>query len=275
MSAFSLSTLVDRVVLYPGHPLVQNFHEIDPWLWLLAPVCVATYVVAWRCAPSRTYRHLLLALTAAFTGVFTWLYWRGNNVGFSDRYYRIGGYLLLPAIAAAILRARGWARWLALGCAGVSVAYGVGGYVQRTVHLARLDNVGARGFSQPNISRPALRVVETLDARLPAGDALLLVPSVDIALELERHRRFALPGLRTSAGELRAFRWQGRPRDGLVILVDSAMANDGRLELLLNAFVDVPRTDWQSETIDGWTLWWDRPALTSVCREAIATARHP
>ena len=263
LSAFSLGTFLDRIILYPLHPLVSSYEAVDPWLWLLVPFALWTYVLALRHAPTPLYRDLLASLLLALIGTFVWFYWRGSEVGFSDRYYRPAGFLLLPALIGA-WRERDRVVRIFLGSLfAFSLAYGLASFLLRTHHLRQHASVGARGFSQPNITPPALVALDQINARLPAGSALVHVPTIELALEVTRQRRSSGHGLHDTAEDLARQLYHGRPGCVVVPLPD-VFAADGRADRVLDSFVDLPHSQWHSYATGDWRFYYQGCDLPSL-----------
>jgi hypothetical protein len=131
--------------------------------------------------------------------------------------------------------------------------YGVASFANRAHHLARLDNGGRRGTSQNVLSRDALRVLQTLDSTLPPG-ALVVVPSPEMALDLQRVRRLPTHAAMMDLPQLTKQRWQGRVED-LVVLVDDRMIASGQAAALLGSFVDYSQTQWRIHRHGEWSFY--------------------
>lgn len=255
-SVFSLTNVLGRIFLHPSHPLVASVHALWP-LYLLIAVG-GSVVLVWllkqefsrRPAWARLLVGVLVA-NLAFYGLV--LLWRSTG-GLEERFLKPVGFLLLPSLVASLYESRPrWAGQMLCAILALSSAYGVASFANRAHYLAELSNGGRRGTTQNVLSPEALRVLHALDSALPPS-ALVVVPSPEMTLEIQRVRRLSTHAAMMDTTQLAAQRHQGRV-ENLVVLVDDHMLTSGRARALLDSFTDYSTTTWTVHRYGAWAFY--------------------
>lgn len=253
---FSTGNILGRIFLHPSHPRVASMAELWPIELLLA--FVAVILVAWifrREARERPdYAWLLGGVLAAYAGFFLALLVLGSAAGWEERMFKPAGFLLVAPLVAGVRAERGsWRARLVTLALMVGCAYGVFAAANRALYLHRLDNVGRRGITQHVLSREALQVLHQLDATLPAG-ALVVVPSPEMALELQRTRAMPTHAAMQGLDHIAATPLHGRVGD-LVLLVDTRMIAAGKAAVLAATFKSYAPDAWRVHRYGEWEFW--------------------
>lgn len=255
-SVFSLGSLASRIFLHPSQPLLPARIDLA---WLFAGMSLWTVPLLiwilrreWRIR--REYARVLVGVLAAYTGFFLLVVALGSATGLEDRYFKPAGFLLLPGIVACVIAAKPrFAAVLLGGALVLSCLYGVAAVANRARHLARLDNVGRRGITHNVVSREGLRVLHALDDSLPR-DALIAVPSPEMALELMRVRRLATHAIMMPPEQLAGQPHRGRTPE-VIVVVNQAMRDNGKAEAWLRGFADYPFADWRVHRHGEWFFY--------------------
>ena len=252
----------------PAHPLVPALRELWPLFLLLTAAALAILPVLLKreFVLRPAYARLLVGVIVANLGFYSlMLLWRDID-GMDERFFKPVGFLLLPVIIDLVRATR--PNWVAvlLGVAlALSSAYGVAAFANRAHYLAQVGNAGRRGITQHVISRQALQVLLALDNALPAN-SLIVVPSPELALEMQRTRVLATHAAMMPAASLAQARYHGRVPN-LIILVNARMLAQGQAQALLGSFVDYAAGAWTVHAYADWLFYqqgdftaWPEPA---------------
>lgn len=253
---FSLGNLLGRIFLHPSRPLVASMADL--WPLHLAFAIASIGLLVWlgkREARARpAYAWLLAGVFGSYTAFFGLLLVVGAAAGWEERMFKPAGFLLAPALVDA-LRAD-FSRWrgriVLVVLAGAS-CYGVFAALHRARHLSAVDNVGRRGITQHLLSRDALRALHALDDALPR-DALVVVPSPEMALELRRTRVLPTHAAMHGVEHIASQRHAGRVGD-LVVIVDQRMRASGQAQALIGGFTGYPADAWRVHRYGEWEFW--------------------
>lgn len=259
-SIFSLSNVLGRVFQHPSHPLVASVHALWPLYLLIAlgGTVVLVRLLKQEFLHRPAWARLLVGVVVAnlaFYGCV--LLWRSAG-GLEERFFKPVGFLLLPSLIATLHDSRPpWPGKLLCLLLALSSAYGVGSFANRAHYLTRLANEGRRGTTQNVLSREGLSVLHTLDTTLPPS-SLIVVPSPEMTLELQRVRRLSTHAVMMDAAQLAAERRDGRA-ENLVVLVDERMLAAGQARALLDSFTDYPPSAWTAHRYGTWIFYHQGP----------------
>lgn len=252
-SIFSLGNVLGRVFQHPSHPLVASVHALWPLhlLITLGSTVVLVRLLRQEFTQRPAWARLLLGVVVAnlaFYGLI--LLWRSAG-GLEERFFKPVGFLLLPSLVASLHHPRPrWAgRMLGLLLVLTS-AYGLAAFANRAHHLTRLANEGRRGTTQNVLSREGLRVLHALDSTLPPS-SLIVVPSPEMTLEIQRVRRLSTHAAMMDPAQLVAERRSGRV-ENLIVLVDDRMLARGQARALLDSFADYSPSAWTVHRYGSW-----------------------
>lgn len=255
-SVLSLGTIVGRIFLNPAHPLVATLRELWPLFFLTTSAALAVLPVLLKreFAQRPAYARLLTGVIAANLGFYAlMLLWRDTD-GMDERFFKPVGFLLLPVIVDLVRAARPrWAAILLGGALLLSSVYGIAAFVNRAHYLSQVGLTGRRGITQHVISRQALQVLQALDTALPAN-SLVVVPSPEMALEMQRTRVLATHAVMMPAASFAQTRYHGRVPN-LIILVNPRMLAQGQAQALLTSFVDYPAGAWTVHVYADWLFY--------------------
>lgn len=253
---FSLGNILGRIFLHPANPLASSMAALWPLHACFAIASVALLIwIGKREARTRPdYAWLLAGVVGAYTAFFGLLLIVGAAAGWEERMFKPAGFLLLPSLIDAV---RGeFTRWrgrlVALCLAGASL-YGVVAAVHRARYLHASDNAGRRGITQHLLSREGVRVLHALDDALPA-DAIIVVPSPEMALEVRRTRVLPTHATQQTIPHIRSQPHAGRVGD-IVILVDQKMRASGQADALAASFTSYDAGAWRVHRYGEWEFW--------------------
>jgi hypothetical protein len=197
------------------------------------------------------YAWLLAGVFGAYVAFFGLLLIVGAAAGWEERMFKPAGFLLVPPLVDAV---RGefnrWRGRLAALCLVGASLYGVVAALHRAHYLHVTDNIGRRGITQNLLSREGVRVLHTLDDTLPP-DALLVMPSPEMALEIQRTRVLSTHAAQQTVAYIRSQSHAGRVGD-LVVIVDQQMRASGQAEALLASFTSYDASAWQVHRYGDW-----------------------
>ena len=258
-SPFGLGSMLGRLLLFPGHPLVASPVAMAPIFWICsAASCVFLAKLARLKVLSADYRVWAGALAAVFVSVLGVLITSGAPISLEDRQMFPVGAIIFPAVVV-LARTAAEPLWRIAAAALLTcgIAYGVTAVGVHAHQLSRVANVGRAGFTQHIITPEALGVLHELDDRLGirADASLIYVPSPEISFEVSHARVLSTYDLSLSADELRL-----RTRHGkvpfLAVLSNSVLADGGRDRVVMSSFVDYDPSKWQSRRAGDWTFYY-------------------
>jgi hypothetical protein len=275
-SVIGIGSIISRIFMFPGHPLVVSEESLAPLFWVLAAGIAFLYWALGR--QSRLpgdYGRFAAGMVAGYIVLVGGLGIAGAAVSVEDRQFFPVGAVLLPAIVELALSGSTLAgRVAARAILAFACAYGMFALVVHDRQLMRIANVGRAGFTQHIISREALKMLHELDdAVLDGGPSTLIyVPSPEISFEIQHARVLTTFDLNLSADELRA-----RVRHGrvplLVVLSNSVLEAGGRDEIVRRSFADYSPAGWSRIRVGDWSFFYQGPWPSRVAVPHPAT--HP
>jgi len=272
-SVIGIGSLVSRVFLFPGHPLVGAQESLAPLYWVLAAGAMLLYwALGRRSQLPGDYRPFAAGMAAGYMVLLGGLAVAGASVSLEDRQFFPLGAVLLPALVE-LARSGGALAWRIAARAGLAFAcaYGMFALVVHHRQLMQTANVGRAGFTQHIISREALKVLHELDDAAPAGGTgtLIYVPSPEISFEIKNARVLSTFDMNLSADELRA-----RVRHGrvplLVVLTNSVLEAGGRDEIVRRSFADYSPAGWSRVRVGDWSFFYQGPWPSGVAAQVPA-----
>jgi hypothetical protein len=259
VSVIGLGGVLGRLFLFPGHAVVGAPEDLAPIYWVMAIGVVMFYwALDRKTVLSADYKRFAGGLVAVYTVVLGSLILSGSSISLDERHFFFVGAVLVPAIVELARNgsSRFW-RIVARSCLAVSCAYGGMAVVVHARQLAAASNVGRGGFTQHVISREALSALHDLDDAVSVSriDALVYVPSPEIALDLRHVRVIATSDLFVLPERLRTRHWHGRV-PLLVVLSNPVLEVGGRDEIVRRSFADYSPSEWKRQTVGEWTFYY-------------------
>ncbi len=255
---FGFGGLIDYAFFHPGRELLSTREVIDHLL--LLPAAAATIFMWWRLRTGHAdYARFALLTAAAVAVVFIAALMQGAAVSLEERHLRPLSMLLLVGMVEAFLgTGRRPVRMLFVGMAGLSIAYGLAAYVFHARTNLR-DALGARGVRLHIVTGPALSYLASVDRPDTDGtQPVIYVPAPEAALEL-RHARIIVAHADFESEELLANRaYHGKVRR-LYVLLQTALVDSGKAEIILRSFADYPRDGWKKTTLGEFVVFSSTP----------------
>lgn len=247
----SVHEMLNWLLQRPSHQLLGTDAIV---LWLIAPFGVAAAALLAsqhrKIASDPAYVVFAAVFFLVFLAAMAFLY-RRMEIPPEERHYRPLGVLLLigfVALAANKEVARPLRAVIVAVCVLASV-YGIASFVVRPASeraaavdpysRTRLYLVGADAMG-------ALREAYGRHGR----DALFVLPSCTLAVALPAEARVMCQELDFVPGSiLAAARYRGRVKGPLYVVIQSALADSPKRDLLLHAFADYDQTAWQERRL--------------------------
>jgi hypothetical protein len=257
-SVYGVMGVLSRLLLFPGHAVLEQPSEMAPFLWLLSlGFGYIGFKIARSTSLPRGYGIFVVGMVGAYALVMGILMFRGASISLEDRLFFPPSALCLPALVEMARKGteRAW-RCSAAVLLSVSCAYGIFSACVHASQLRTKANVGRSGITQHIISREALGLLHRLDdgAKRP-NDAIIYLPSPEIALELSHVRCINTFDHSLSADKLRTIKRYGTV-PLLVVLSDPILESEGRTSIVLNNFCDYKPDLWRIRTEGEWTFYY-------------------
>lgn len=241
---FGFGSLVQYVFFFPGRALLDSVTPVNLVLLVPALATLVFLVVRLR-RDYPDYLRFALMVTGLAAGLLFLLLVSGSPIGDEERHYRPAALLLTVGVVEAFLRTRSpLVRGLFAGLASLSVLYGVGSWVNHVRHNLQ-DTLGQRRVRLHSIPGPVLRFVREIDRPDADGDRpLVLVPSPELALEIQKARIVTTDADFQSLAVLASERRSGRVRR-LFVVLPLSLERNGKADAILKSFVDYRPGDWK------------------------------
>jgi xanthosine utilization system XapX-like protein len=246
----SLGDLVHFVFLHPARPLLKS---ATPIYFAMIPLAVATFWLMARRLRTEYDSYLrfagLVGVTFAAVMVAMWL--RGAEIDLDERHFRIPAQLLLVGIVHAFVSvpARPVRTLFAL-VATLGALYGVASFASHA-STALHHPLSIRGFRHNVVSAPVLDFMHAADsdAKRDKTPPIILIPTPELGLEVGQARLIYTHVDFEKPERIRERVWHGRVPKVFVVL-QRRMVSNGKAELTLRAFADIPASQWQMTPID-------------------------
>ncbi len=247
----SLCDLVHFVFLHPARPLLKS---ATPIYLAMIPLALATFWLMARRLRTEygSYLRFTALVCVMFAAVMVVMWLHGAEIELEERHFRVPALILLVGIVHAFVSVRAWpVRWAFALIATLGILYGLASFTNHAAAALR-HPLGIRGFRHDVVSRSVLDFVHAVDRDASGGEPLpvLLVPTPELGLEI-RHARFIYTHADFEKPErIRQRVWHGRvPK--LFVILQTRMMSNGKAELILRSFADIPAGQWRMVPIDG------------------------
>jgi hypothetical protein len=248
MAMFSLGDLAARILQRPGQQMLQSLDSI----YLIASVPTLALLV-WSGRRLKTshpeYVRFAAATAVFYIAAMALIYAKGGALLMEDRFYRPLALVLLIGVVHTVASARPAIR-LPLGAlAAATMVYGISSYIVRLQHNLQAP-LGNRGFHHGTLTHDGLALMRR-ELQGADGGTVVWTMMPEIALEVRGARVLVNAGIEQQLG-LRTYK--GRAKRVLVF-VDETIIKDGRVEIVLQSFVDYDRTKWVATKAGDSTLF--------------------
>ncbi len=252
-SSVSLTALLDRLLLFPGHALA-NSGTVDFLIASLLAIPLTLLSCLALLQTARTNRQF-----AVFTGVLVLAYGAmlastfglGGAVSIEERHCLTASILLLPAFVLTAARVRPSVARCGLSLVALSFClYGTGSFAARLLQNLHRP-LGARGFRLTGTAGGAATFVHArlADARRRGLEPLMYSTEPEVYLEyFGEARLLANHGDLDPADYGRRFVYRGRT-GRTIIMVPRRLVATGRADAMKAEFVDYDRNGWRTVTI--------------------------
>ncbi len=248
-------SLMGRAFMISGLGFEEGWSRLAPALAIASPIALGLYFGLSR----RKEPFMRLAGTVALVSglMLCVLIGCGGNISQEDRHFRPAGLLLLAVLVhfcAARQAGRPRLQLAARGVLAAVLVFGIGAAVQRHLNLRRLTHPAGNHTSLADMPPNVLREARSMAAAASGSDAILYLPTPEIACQLPTCRMIVTDALAHDATWISARSYRGIA-SAVHLIVPQGFSADGRTEALLASFVDYPRTAWSSRRIGEWEFW--------------------
>jgi hypothetical protein len=248
LAVFGAGSLLSRIFLFPGHPLLADGRALWPVYLLGALATLGVVRRLWRVPGLRTYAGQLSAWLGVYGVVFTTLYATGAPVSLEERHFEAPGLLLLPGVLGCIAEMKGtFARRIARTAVAGLCLYGVAAIFVHARDRRAHGVMSRRGFLHTELTAGALAELQRLDDE-PGGRTLFFTCQTPTAIEVRHGRVMCLPLDGWPEAFVRSFTFEGRV-ERLVLVMPARYVEDGRVEWIKAGLHGYHR--WEARKIDG------------------------